>query len=200
MVEPERPIALDGVLAWAAVEMARMEGADNPLQAQESLPLGHDEDRGVWQASWVFREYASPLQFRQQTKKGDPNAILEARNRGDWEGKINSIATGTGMYKGAVLEHPYRQVGMVSAWCIGDPERIEELLGLVEGIGPLRRQGFGRIREWNVEPDPAAEENWMHRALPGNPGGFLHTAGALSPPYWRQDRVHPVWVPSTDRL
>ncbi|WP_155987151.1 type IV CRISPR-associated protein Csf3 [Thioalkalivibrio sp. ALE16] len=200
MVEPERPIALDGILAWAMVERARMEGAEDPLAAQESLPLAFDKDRGVWKASWVFRRYESPLQTRQQTKKTDVPALLDGRNAEHWEGRVDSIATGTGMYKGAVLDCTYRQISEVSAWCIGDRERIEELLGMVHGLGSRRRQGFGRISGWTVEPDPEAENQWGQRALPDNPGGFLRSTGALSPPYWRQDRVQLIWTPITDQL
>lgn len=200
MVEPERPIAFDGVLAWSAVEIARLEGAENPLEAQERLPLERDNERGVWKASWVFRRYESPLQRRQQVKRADVPAMLDGRNRGHWAGALDKVSIGTGMYKGAVLDRTYRQVSEVVAWCIGDRDRIEELLGMIQGLGPLRRQGFGRISEWTVEAAPEARDRWMQRSLPDNPGGFLRSSGALSPPYWRQDRVQPIWTPLTDQL
>lgn len=200
MIEPEHPIAFDGVLAWAAVESARLEGAQDPLEAQDRLPLERDPDTGVWKASWVFRRYDSALQKRQQVKRLNPGDLLDGRNQGFWEGRIDAISLGTGSYKGAVLERTYRQVGEVVAWCVGQRRRIEELLAMVEGLGALRRQGFGRVTGWTIEPDPEAAQNWQRRALPHDPGGYLCSTGTLAPPYWRRDAVRQVWMPLSDQL
>ena len=84
----------------------------------------------------------------------------------------------------------------VTAWGIGDPERVRDLLARIKFIGKLGRNGQGRVCGITVESAQASEaDNWMIRTLPlgmkGKPGvQYAEVQQCLRAPYWRKvDRV-----------
>lgn len=89
-------------------------------------------------------------------------------------------------------------------WCLGDRERVAELLAGALHLGHRRGVGHGWVRRWDVQSCPAwpgfpvVRDGQPLRALPrewpGVTGGSLGLA-ALTFPYWARDRREVCVVP-----
>lgn len=81
----------------------------------------------------------------------------------------------------------------VSWLVVGDRRGVRELLRYVQHVGAIRRQGYGRVREWEVERadvDPLRvlvdEQGRAARFLPQAWTSYADALdrGAVVPPYW----------------
>lgn len=191
MRAPEQPIHLDALLAWAAVDAA---GGD--LAAQDDLPLElHAADgRRVWKAS---RLVFQPLhrQMMPMTRTFDPWAWAMDRGR-VYTGGGNRLDPGMGPYKAYQIYVPLVQVERVRAWCIGEAERIGELLARVTHLGKLARLDMGRVLSREILPCAEARERWKCRTMPEPLPGYRPAVMTLMPPYWRREMRTVAWEPS----
>jgi len=221
------PVMLDGLLAFAAVQRDHREnGMDekDPWGAQDRLPLG--QVQGVWQASQVLFTPASERQVFIMTRRFDMEdfarsieltkgfsespegheAVRVGRIRGrDYPCKSgkNAIPSDMGPYRAFLMEQGCRWMEKAQAWCVGDKEKIEEMLKEVRYLGPLSRNGWGAVKSVTVsESNPDEVENWRLRPLPPEAG--LELAGhayalahqGLKPPYWKRTQYQKVLVPT----
>jgi CRISPR type IV-associated protein Csf3 len=67
-----------------------------------------------------------------------------------------------------------------------DPAALRVLLGRVRGIGRKHAHGWGRVREWRVEPHQDRDA-WRDRVMPLEGGA----PGAIRAPYWHPSRRMP---------
>lgn len=194
---PPRPLHLDALLAWARVDAA---GGD--ISVQHDLPLarfvsGADDDSDdswVWKASRVWFKPASTPFLVQTLRKVDYEDM--AHDKGTvYEGRINNITPGTGVYKAFDMRTSHQWIHSAHAWCVGDQEQIQELLARVRHLGAKRRNGWGRITSTTVVDDPAAHTAWQWRVLATPQKGYAETTGTLRPPYWDRTQSRIVYEP-----
>lgn len=192
MRAPEQPIHLDGVLAWAAVDEA---GGD--FAAQDDLPLELYESadgRRVWKASRLVLDTVH-RQMLPMFRTFEP--WQWGTDRGEiYRGGPNKLHPGTGPYKAYQMAVPLVQVASVRAWCIGQPERIGELLARVTHLGKLARLDMGRVAGREIVPCDQAHERWKWRTMPEPMPGYRPAVMTLMPPYWRREARTLAWEPT----
>lgn len=192
ITEPTYPIHLDALVAWAAVEEAYENDAEEPLLAQEALPF--DRAQGVWCASALSFDACAPPFTVATTKKTDLSAIAEASNGGVLRSAPNKLSINAGPWRQALVYSQCQIVSKAEAWCVGDAQRLRELLGRVSYVGAKRRNGRGRVFFIDVVKDSSASSRWRERILPEAAEGYLPIQAVTSPPYWDRARVTDAWV------
>lgn len=200
MVCRTHEIHLDSLLAWARVQEA---GGD--WTARHDLPLEverHGED-WCFKASIVVFNNLEPVRLMHMVRRTDPTQIALDGNGGGLLLKMATIDTGSRHLKGYSWHQATQMCDTATAWCVGDLDRVTELLGRVQSLGKLSRNSFGLIREFSVAPaEPQEAERWMIRALPaGFEGGsvvqnaraagveFALMQGRHQPPYWSPEKA-----------
>lgn len=190
---PERPIHLDALLAWAAVDAEIGSGADGKtaLLAQDTLPLDRTEGEGwTWKASQlVFTPRDNPfLVAAIRSTNIQEMAFDRAAGVVDFGIKV-AVNLGTGPDRNYDYRFAAQCCASAEAWCVGDPEKIKALLATLPGIGKRRRNGWGAIKEISVVEVGASECHWNRRTLPMSspcaiPAAHVPSNGTLRPPYW----------------
>lgn len=204
VVDSEYPIHLDALVAWALKEEAERDGSEDPWGDADDLSsalashvYGPGERDYIWKASRLFFTPASERFLTNMVRRADPDAIYW-----DWaDGNVDiprvrpstySINTVSGQYRGYQMLVAQQWMKDVTAWGIGDIERVRELLSRIKHVGKLGRNGQGRVSAMTVEPAAADEvEHWMLRTLPhgmaGKPGvPYAEVNQCLRFPYWRK--------------
>lgn len=223
-------IHLDGVLAWAALQrLLEDEGTMGVLdqsaqlkelydQAGAELPLQRycpgEEDSSVWCASMFFPIGPSVSRRAFFTSKTPVMDMLCKTDQGllaaDGGSRVDTLR---GWAKAGLWWQEVLHVGGLQAWCLGDPQQIQDLLSDVRGLGSKTRLGYGSVLVddqerplWRVVEDPRALSRWKLRNMPEPPADDvpgvvrLPVPGALVSPYWRPTRQ--VWaarMPELDR-
>ncbi|MYM92615.1 type IV CRISPR-associated protein Csf3 [Duganella vulcania] len=200
MVVGAHPLHLDALVAYAVTEEALRTGmvVSGPISdIARDLPLQREEQAGqwCWKAS-ALRRAAGPHSTRFWTRKTDPYDYATRAQTGQLEGRFKApmkpyaakIDTQRGLLKQQFKFFPVQQIQTVTAWCIGDLNRLEELLhpdsGFVTNLGGKGRMGFGKVRSFLIESDDAALMKWAERVLPWAHEGALPVRLAIRPPYW----------------
>lgn len=199
-VLPERPIHLDGVIAYAMVTAAARAGHPNPLETQSELPLEKavaDNGEWVWKASVVHLIQQGGIQWHHHVRSFEPHVWAADRERCRWQGKTTRANDATGHQKAYVFNTPLVFAPMAKAWCVGDRDGIQSLLtSEVHHLGRNGRVGCGWIDSIEVEEATSDEaEHWRRRCLSESLGAHKlpeHCRGhaTMHPPYWdRSARV-----------
>jgi len=206
MICPQHPIHLDALLARARVIE---EGED--WAHQHDLPLEREEQGGQWcfKASALVLEAAEAVRFTHMSRRTEVTRIaLDGQADGIVKLGLSEIPTGSGPLKGYSWFAHTQWVSKATAWCIGEPERIMELLTRIPCIGKLSRNSHGLIKSWDVQEDSRAERLWMRRALPATFAGtpVMETAvkvadyatamSRFTPPYWSRELAETLEVTS----
>lgn len=204
------PLHLDSLVACAVTEEALREGtvSNNGIRSlARDLPLEKDERNGTW--CWKASAITGRTQahaLRLWTRKTDPYEFAEMAANGQLDGKLNlqkpnahKIDTARGLMKQHFQFVPVRHVEEVTAWCVGDPDRLLELLspetGYIIALGARVRSGFGKIANFAIEDDERANELWARRVLPWSDAGLVPICAAHHPPYWAaENRTVQSWV------
>ena len=212
---PQHPLHLDALLAYAMVR-SRMDPSDPdaPTSVEDLERIGRNlplelETRGcdsVWKASALHYEgvmgrdsrflirsvdvedFARAI-YRREVKFGK----LDLDDNPDGDRKVN---TKSGPYRSHQEFYPVAVVRQIKAWCYGDRDGIEDLLGLITHIGPYRRTGLGEVRGFRVEQ--CAEEvadRWVRRFMPWAMDGYARIYAACEAPYWEPKNRREAWCP-----
>lgn len=203
----DRPVAcrsheihLDSLLAWA-----RVQEADGDWTVRHDLPLAVARPRGD---DWCFK--ASVVQFQSleaarlmhMVRRTDVNQIALDGLDGGLDLRQSTINTGASHLKGFSWYQPTQHCSSAVAWCVGDLERITELLGRVLSLGKLARNNLGQVKSFSVVAAPDGEDDhWLARALPVSFEGtpemdrandlgiqFARAQGRAQPPYWSSEK------------
>ena len=210
MVDSERPIHLDAIVASAVAAEAEAIGHDDAWRAADDL--SEYFEKSVHENGWVWK--ASALYFEpharcdalfvpfNMVRRSDPDLFYDDLDRGRWspERKINpstfKIDTGSGQQRGYQWVAQARLMKQATAWAIGDPGAVQSALERIDHIGKMGRNGFGRVTRVEVGAADASDvDRWMLRTLPVGMAGMagVHyepTMACLRAPYWRKtDRV-----------
>lgn len=191
-------IHLDGLIGNILVERV-VNGPDGSAPLPESyqailaeLPFArHTSASGewVWCASMLHAEvlYSERAYL---TSKAPALRIAELVE----EGVISraggaSVDQQRGHGKAASLHFTTQHVRKVTAWCVGDPDEIADLLGDIDSMGGRRNKGYGQLAEvdgqlFSMTEDAAALALWKWRVMPDLQPGYVPFASVLRPPYW----------------
>ena len=198
----DHPLHLDGLLAFSRVQQALQEGVENPWDAQTDLPLEMCGE--VWKSSRLF--FSAGQRFREtMIRKWEIQSM--ARTKGlVWDGALDKPPAGTGRYKGFLLTREGQWSKSAVAWCVGDPDKVEDLLQGVRYLGKMSRIGFGEIDQVQVEDAPSEEaEFWRLRFLPAGQqsdclSGYDYGKALITvtAPYWDRTRLQEGLVPQDE--
>jgi len=199
------PVAmhLDGLLAWAQVEEARArgEGITDFSPFLDNLPLAkHETPSGwVWKASMIESFDVLGSERRYMTRRTALTEFSVRMGSGMIEGRpLAEIDTVRGPYKNDAFWYTIEHAVGARAWCMGDPQRITELLAFVTHLGKRSRLDHGRVIDsiaGVVNEDPVAESGWQRRYMPEPVEGHVPAMGRLHPPYWMGEGARQVWRP-----
>jgi len=210
MVAARLPLHLDALIGYAVAEEAMRSGLTDSAQIDErvrALPLALElrGDSACWQASAVMPVPGqAPLNsMRSWTRKTDPYDytrriegrqldIRATRGPATKPIELQPFALKIDMQRGPMKQmfkhFPVRFVQEVQAYCVGDEDRIVELLdpqaGYITALGAKRRMGFGRIIGFDIQHDTAAKELWQSRVLPWPHDGAIPVVAATQGAYW----------------
>lgn len=167
------------------------------------LPFGRHEAGGrfVWMASLIVPEAIESSERQLMCPKTPVEAIAHWSDLGVIEGGRGKVDTQRGYFKAGFFYYPLQHVNKVSAWCVGDPDVLSDLLADVTNLGPKGRLGHGAVRRcadglsFQMTEDPAALDAWRIRHMPEWHDGYFPLDGALTTPYWRKDRHDIVYAP-----
>ncbi|KZX84834.1 hypothetical protein A3715_17505 [Oleiphilus sp. HI0009] len=199
-------LTLDGVLSWAMFQatgdiekaanelpIKRTDGIYHASSVRFSLPI--KKEIADFTAGLRGEEDLSTNKFRPDKKKyiGFDNA------RGDYKAQLdgyNAIRS-----KEAVF------------YCVGEKEKIEELLTFLPGLGKKTNQGFGAYQYITITE--IAEDKSMYddrlgvmrpvneetlRKLGVNTHNCISDVTSIAPPYWDKNKQVECLVPENDRM
>lgn len=204
--DTEYPIHLDGLLAWCVMDAATASGNDDPWADADDLAsvLGVESGAGgwVWQASALHFTPQSERFMASFVRRADPVAYMAGMDRQAIRMRQprSVLVTSSGQDRAYHVMYPYQWMERCEAWCVGDADKIRDLLTRLSGIGKMTRNGYGAIESFDVECDDDAEWRWRIRALPlGVPMAesveYAPAIQCLRPPYWRKLERVPVMEP-----
>lgn len=188
-------LPIDGPLAWAWMRKNypvklydRGYGGQSWIDIDLSDVLMTVKMGGEWfyACSWaVFKPLHEQINYRH--RRFD---LTYAERYAD-VGRKGKVITAGGPFKTRRIPHIVYCVEKIAWFCVGDREKISELLDLVEYVGSHRGAGYGRVSKWTVEPWP---EDWsiygpegrLMRAIPAPDGDRI---SSIRPPYWAPPKV-----------
>lgn len=193
------PLHLDALVAFAlAQETAQTHGGVQDFAATLNLPLAHEirDGKTCVMASALLPVEPGEHSMRMWTRKSDPYEYaarieaghLSSRTRFPLKPYALKFDTQRGTFKQMFKFFAVRHVRTVQAWCVGDMDRLTELLapeaGLITYLGAKTRMGYGRVLEFDIAYDEMANECWTKRILPWSTPNSVQIEAASSLPYW----------------
>ena len=170
--------------------------------SQHDLPI---DRQGNVDGDWFFKASIfdfAPIDGRQNVHMiRSPGVDEAALDQGRvFVSKGDVWHAGKGPTKGYLLAQPVQWCSTAYAYCIGDPVRVSELLSRATSIGPMRRNGWGRVNGFKVSVDEGAHEKWRRRNLPIGSSDVMHGehapgVSALHTPYWERSNHRAVLIP-----
>lgn len=194
IARPVRPIHLDSLIAHQLVQRDLPPDVDIPTIREKiaSLPLGRAEIGGdwVWMASSVAFEWLTPPAQHFAVRAVRAPAIAEWQLKGIFTNRKedSAIDTARGTFKASTYAHEVQWARRAVAYCVGDKDKIVDLLSRIENIGTRRRLGSGQVTSIEVIDDPQAEKLWQRRYLPAGAADGRLVEGAYRLPLF--DRTH----------
>lgn len=199
---PERPIAIDGLLAAAVCIRS---GVAPALTREElvdvEIPVMRSECGRYHLAS--FAEFEPEIHALRYLNKRPP--IEQYQTIGSLAIKRVDIGSGVNKSYRIPLETMQLVEDALTWWCIGDALEVTALLSLIHHLGKKRSVGLGRVVSWAVEPAeawdgfPVMRSGMPLRTLPTETAGLDATCerayAVLSYPYWRHEKEELCAVP-----
>lgn len=192
LVSPDRTIAIDGLLAFAAV---RRTGQPLASSANECAPVEIPIERSRCGRFHLasFAQFDIAKRSASFTNKRFP--IREAQSMSI----MTRVQESTGACKGFRIPREHLHVDRLEWYCIGDRERVADLLCDVTSIGKKRGVGMGEIviGSWRIEliepwdGFPVLRDGAPLRPLPLDwPGlrDYEESYGRITYPYWDKSR------------
>lgn len=224
---PPYPIHLDALLAYGVTRVGMDPGdpdAPNDIctlrELALDLPLAryeHSDGEWVWKASALVsagigthstRFYTQRLNKKAfATHVGDGSVQFgryrpdpSVRPGDDMQPYQYKIDTARGAQRNLCATYPLMEVAEMSAWCVGDPEQLEDMLvhrGIITHVGARRRAGHGRIVSVMIEPCPDAAELWKLRVRPWKMlDDDAPIQAAWRAPYWAAENRGQAFCPT----
>ena len=203
------PLHLDALVAFAMAEEGKQQDlAGWDMNATLELPIERAVrgDLGCWKASALLPVEPGEHSMRFWTKKSDPYDYATRLEAGQLDVmtkmplkpygiKFDQVR---GQFKQMYKWLPVRSVRQVQAWCVGDEDRLNELLaplaGYITYLGAKTRMGYGRVIDFTMEADETANDCWSKRILPWQDDGCIQVEAATQPPYWDINNRRAAWL------
>lgn len=200
---PGGRIALDALLAYWVFAHANVPDTVASGEVLDvEIPILREPDGRFHLCSWsVFEIEQHELTYTNQR-------FPDAEAQGLGTPKLRRINIKAGRTKSYRLPRDVLHLvdDCITWWCIGDAERIRELLASVTHVGGKRSVGLGRVLEWTVEECepwepgfPVVLDGRPLRALPPEWPGLGEDMRvertALTMPYWLAERRQLCAVP-----
>ena len=205
---PAFGLHLDGLIGFAAVDEATALRSDAPDYDTilADLPFARHES-GVWCASMFSVVNFGGQERRYLTQKTDVITMSTMIGRNVVETAGGSIIdTQRGPFKNGQAYYTVEHAQGLRAWCVGDPDRILDLLTRIPAVGVKNRIGLGTLlpfddtgEVWKITEDDSAHERWKRRSAPvALTSDAIPAIGAWSPPYWRGNSR--IWRHTVERV
>lgn len=192
-------LPLDSLLAWAWIakhrpELLNVTMADYSNVFQPPLPLDRIETEGTWYYACSFACADPKAEIRSYwNKRFDATEAEQAVDFGKWKAKVNKQA---GLYRGHHSPLCIFLLPKLEWYARGNRAEVESLLSSITHLGKKRSQGYGLVREWEVEIWPQ-DLSWL-RPVPNPDGDEIMGVHA---PYWLiQDHVRVSWPNDNGKL
>lgn len=217
--EPSLPLHLDGLLCHALVSEGIAHGtfpadaAFRDIVPQLRLPLGRETREGetVWMASALAPRNILSTAMRTWTARTSGDDLAQAVRSDEVRLTGRCYVPGTkdirpyaykiDMSRGAMKRSfkyiPADVVDGITAYCIGDEQRLYELLSPDAGHVPYLgrgRFGVGKVLDFRIDADAEAETLWQMRVLPWPAVGTVPIHLAVRPPYWDPSNRQNAWI------
>lgn len=209
MVVSPNPLHLDALIGAAMASEGRLrDAAAWDERAPLDLPLARESRDGLecWKASALIANQPGEQGLRFWTLRNNINDFAKRLEAGQIESGAKfplkpyaqKFDTVRGGFKQSFKFFPVRDVRQLQAWCVGDIDRLAELLspeaGHITYLGAKKRMGFGRIVDFQIEPDEQALENWKLRVLPWSEDDCVKVQAATKMPYSDVANQAEAWV------
>lgn len=203
------PLHLDGLIAYAMAAEGRQNDFaawDDNAKLQLPLELATQGALECWKASVLLPTQPGEHSMRFWTRKSDPYDYAARLEAGQLDVKTKfplkpygiKFDTVRGTFKQMFKFFPVRNVKELQAWCVGDMDRIAELLapeaGYVTYLGAKKRMGFGRIIDFQMEQDDSALQQWKGRVLPWAEENCVQVEAATKMPYQDVKNRTTAWI------
>jgi len=201
----DRWLPLDGILLYQACrekfgpQVITTPGGVAPPDVQLPLAVAHSgEPHWYYACSWAQPQPWWVAEGQDHWNKRFDSSFADLVDFGSRRGKV---IIEQGPYKAYHMPVFYYVADMIHWYCVGDADRIEELLSTATHLGKKTSQGWGRVSRWMVEEWP---EDWsvrrdgkLTRGVPAcdadGPANF--TQYGLRPPYYRKENQMLVVMP-----
>lgn len=201
MVEPRRPIYLDGLLSGLRVAQDETVHWE---KTQHDLPLERFETGAGWcfkASAFQVKRLSSPMPWM---LTGRINLVKAAEDRASGLLKLRAAMPNTsgGPFKSSKFSIDLIRAEL-TAWGVGDVDAVRELLSKCDQVGGRRSGAHGQVDSISVEAVDEGDCKWFLRSLPhdtrteGMGVEFVCEAGNLKAPYWKQVTQEIVLVPVT---
>lgn len=202
MAVPDRfPVLLDSLLLALQGRLLTLpfRAVDLPVK---SVKVGRSGEF-FWLASALKIDWVGPSTDRFMHRNARPMELFEDRHLH----RSTTVDFDRGLTKVSRKRLTVRQADAAHAWCIGDMQAIETLMGDLQAVGPHRHLGLGLVRQVRVvEDEQALTKAWL-RPVPANhvasdphAGSRVRSAGRASPPYWDRNLDLQAWWPAPELL
>lgn len=119
---------------------------DNPIE----LPFAkHNDGRSDW--FWACSFAVWPNNTVHGTDYWNKRFDLNLAGLIDWKGKVQKIDTSQGKFKPYHMPVFYRMAPTIHWYAVGNKPEIERLLYFCTHLGKKTSQGWGAVRQWNIE-------------------------------------------------
>ena len=176
-------IHLDSLLARAVSQQSQWEPEFGPLPIPLEVLWVSPDGIPLWAATDMMPDGPSFSCFEYWHKKFPVTGMLQ------WAAKPNTPTT-RGPFKEYRIPMHLRATASLSAFCIGNAERITELLAEIPSVGKKPAQGKGSVVHWEVTEANIDESFILDcrpvpvRALASAVDKRVSPSGGWSPPYW----------------
>jgi CRISPR type IV-associated protein Csf3 len=138
----------------------------------------------------------------------EASSVPDAHSEAMLTAKLGTPVLGSGVKAGAIdiesghqknysFLYPVVSAPSVVGFCVGDRQRIADLLGAhLKHFGKRASRGHGRVGRIIVDEDLQALSLWEQRNLPWPREGYEPVAAPARPPYWDRSRNMMVWRPT----
>jgi CRISPR type IV-associated protein Csf3 len=159
--------ALDGILAYWKLRLAdpdhflTTQGRSDLMTPVDGLPLERIED-----GDWWWYACSSPIYTLHEQHRRYFHRRFDDQQERFLPADVKSVLTSAGPYKNYRKSLMLRVTAAVVWHCIGDAEAIRALLNACHHIGSKPSQGYGRVKQWQIEEDGDESLALFHRPLP----------------------------------
>lgn len=205
MALPSMAMHLDDLIAAGAIKKFISQSNNELINDYDAiihhLPvekyIGVDDNDWVYKASRLkFTQVLSPF-MRSISQRINKREFALHREEGVLNARQNTLNEVSGAFKASIDLIPSAAYVEATGYCIGDIDKVKELLSYIKNVGKKHNRGQGKIIDFDVLPFDKSENDlfWTDRYLPitmkniATNDHVLATNVATKPPYWKNKKV-----------